>query len=549
MTTDPSSTPQPDPSRPAPWPPVHELSGADRASAGDDAARPGTERPAADGAPASGGAQTSGGVPASEPTPADEQPTDVYPAWPTPSGPGWSAGSATEGGRTPEAGPATYGRPAPYGQPEASGRPASYGQPGPYGSPAAPGASSTSYGQPAAPGSAMPYGQPATAGAAPAPGAPARRRGPSWPGVIALVAAGCVLSTAGTLGAVAGYDALTGDGATSASSSSSTGTHTGSSAGSSAPAAASGDGWESVAASVSESTVAIEVATAGGAAEGTGIIRDDKGDIITNNHVVAGASTITVTLSDGRAYSAQLVGTDPSTDLAVIRLDSPPSGLTPATFADSSDISVGAPVMAVGTPLGLENTVTTGIISAVHRPVTTLGEAQDQSDAAYTSALQTDAAINPGNSGGPLVDSAGQVIGVTSSIAGLATADSATQSGSIGLGFAIPSSTVTLITDQILADGSAQHAQLGVTASDGTQEKDGATYSGAQVRSTVDGGAAAQGGIRAGDLIVDVDGVPTDGAAALTGYVRSLAVGSQHTVKVLRDGAQQDVTVTLTRAS
>ncbi len=443
------------------------------------------------------------GPSASGATSPDEHVTAPYPVWPTASGSdgaAWSDRSMADG------------RSAPYGGPASSGAPANVAT-------------------------------------GPASGTSARRRGPSWPGVIALVAAGCVLSTAGTLGAVAGYDALADAGAASASSSASTGAHSGSSASSSAPAAASGDDWESVAAAVSSSTVAIEVATAGGAAEGTGIIRDDKGDIITNNHVVAGASTITVTLSDGRAYSARLVGTDPSTDLAVIRLDAPPSGLTPATFADSSDISVGAPVMAVGTPLGLENTVTTGIISAVHRPVTTLGEAQDQSDAAYTSALQTDAAINPGNSGGPLVDSAGQVIGVTSSIAGLATADSATQSGSIGLGFAIPSSTVTLITDQILADGAAQHAQLGVTASDGTQEKDGATYSGAQVRSVVGGGAAAQGGIREGDLIVDVDDVPTDGAAALTAYVRSLAVGSQHTVTVLRDGAEQDVTVTLTRAS
>src|SRR5690606_29759819 len=155
---------------------------------------------------------------------------------------------------------------------------------------------------------------------------------------------------------------------------------------------------------------------------------------------------------------------DSTTDLAVIRMDSAPGYLQPAAFADSTTVEVGQPVMALGTPLGLRNTVTTGIVSALDRPVTASGEESDGSDTTYSSAIQTDAAINPGNSGGPLVDAAGQVIGINTAIAGIPNASG--QAGSIGLGFAIPSNTATMIARQLQEDGTAEHAFLGVTSKD-----------------------------------------------------------------------------------
>lgn len=381
--------------------------------------------------------------------------------------------------------------------------------------------------------------------APPASPAPPSRRGPTWPGVLALVVAGGVLSSGATLGAVVGYDQLTShQGAGASASAPAAAGETGSAA---VPVATRTDGspdWEAVARSVSASTVAIQAQTAQGTAEGTGVIHGSDGTIITNNHVVSGARRLTVSLSDGRSFSADVVGTDPSTDLAVIRLADPPADLVPATFGDSSAVQVGEGVMAVGTPLGLDNTVTTGIVSAVHRPVTTQGTSQDGSDDAYTSAIQTDAAINPGNSGGPLVDAEGRVIGINSSIAGFA--NSSEEAGSIGLGFAIPSATVTLIADQLIQDGTARHALLGVTAGDGSQEHDGATYRGAQLRSISSGSPAQAAGLREGDLVIGIDDVPTTGAAALTAYVRSLPVSSTHTVRVLRDGQELTLEVTLT---
>ena len=220
-------------------------------------------------------------------------------------------------------------------------------------------------------------------------------------------------------------------------------------------------------------------------------------------------------------------------------MDSPPEGLQPATFADSSTVEVGQPVMALGTPLGLENTVTTGIISAVDRPVTASGEEGDGAEATYTSALQTDAAINPGNSGGPLVDAAGQVIGINTAIAGIPNASG--QAGSIGLGFAIPASTATMIAEQLQEDGTAEHAFVGVTSTDGNAAADGATYSGAEVVSIEPDSPADESSLRTGDLVISVDDSPVGGAAALTGVVRGLEVGSTHQLEVVRDGTVQSV--------
>ncbi|PWH07948.1 serine protease [Brachybacterium endophyticum] len=371
------------------------------------------------------------------------------------------------------------------------------------------------------------------------------RRGPGWAGVAGLVMAGMLLSSGLTLGGVIAYDQVDGDSTPNAATSSSSPRTA-----DAEPVAKNGESpdWEAVADKVSPSTVAIDVSTGSGSAEGTGVIYRDDGTIITNNHVVSGAQKVEVSLTDGRTYTARVVGTDPTTDLAVITMQDPPGDLTPASLGDSDSVEVGEGAMAVGTPLGLQNTVTTGIISAVHRPVTTQGESADPSDATYSSALQTDAAINPGNSGGPLVNASGSVVGINSSIASFSQGEES-QSGSIGLGFAIPSNTVKLIADQLIDSGSAKHALLGVTAQDGSQQVSSSTYRGALVHSLEPGSGAADAGLREGDLITQVDGVPVNGAAALTGMVRGLEVGSTHQLTVVRDQKETTLDVTLTEAS
>lgn len=298
--------------------------------------------------------------------------------------------------------------------------------------------------------------------------------------------------------------------------------------------------WQAVASAVQASVVAIQVTTAQGEAQGSGVIVDAEGHIVTNNHVVAGAQDdqVTVTLTDGRILTADVIGTDPTTDLAVIQLQDAPDDLTAAALGDSSEITVGDPVMAVGNPLGLANTVTTGIVSALDRPVSTTESGA--SEAVVTNAIQIDAAVNPGNSGGPLFDASGQVIGITSSIA-----TTSSESGSIGLGFAIPVNLADLIAGQLIEDGTAEHAFLGVGLSDNTATADGVTRSGAEVRTITSGSPAAEAGVREGDVIVAIDGKAVAGAESLTGYVRAYASGSEVTLTLVRDGQAQDVDVTL----
>jgi putative serine protease PepD len=298
--------------------------------------------------------------------------------------------------------------------------------------------------------------------------------------------------------------------------------------------------WQAVASAVQASVVAIQVSTGQGEAQGSGVIVDTDGHIVTNNHVVAGAQDdqVQVTLTDGRIFTADVVGTDPTTDLAVIRLQDAPDDLTAAALGDSSEITVGDPVMAVGNPLGLANTVTTGIVSALDRPVST--SESGASEAVVTNAIQIDAAVNPGNSGGPLFDAQGRVIGITSSIA-----TTSSESGSIGLGFAIPVNLADLIAGQLIEDGTAEHAFLGVGLSDTTATADGVTRSGAQVQSVTAGSPAAEAGVREGDVIVAIDGKAVAGAESLTGYVRAYPSGAEVTVTLVRDGSSQDVDVTL----
>ncbi|HLS62166.1 MAG TPA: trypsin-like peptidase domain-containing protein, partial [Ruania sp.] len=306
--------------------------------------------------------------------------------------------------------------------------------------------------------------------------------------------------------------------------------------------ASSADGspdWESVASTVRPSVVAIDVTTQRGAAEGAGVILD-AGDayILTNNHVVDGAQQIAVALYDGRMFEAKVVGTDPATDLAVLQLTDPPDDLQAATLGTSDDLKVGQSVMAVGNPLGLSSTVTTGIISALDRPVAATD--QFSREQVVTNAIQIDAAINPGNSGGPLFDASGHVIGITSSIA-----STGQNSGSIGLGFAIPVDLATTIADQLIQNGAAEHAYLGVSLTDGTAKVGDATRVGAQVHQVVDGTPAAEAGLQAGDVIIKIDDHTVGGAESLTGYVRTYSSGDQVTLTVVRDGQQQEITATL----
>ena len=314
----------------------------------------------------------------------------------------------------------------------------------------------------------------------------------------------------------------------------------------------SGKDWTDVAAAVSPAVVTIQTQGASSGGTGSGVIYDAQGDIVTNYHVIASVLSggqIQVTLADGRLYGAVVVGHDKTTDLAVIRLENPPSDLTVARFASSANLEVGAPVMAIGAPLGLSNTVTTGIVSALNRPVevsvdedSSSQDSQASSDLVVTNAIQIDASINPGNSGGPLFDTSGAVIGINSSIKSLATSSDG-QAGSIGLGFAIPSDLVVSIADQLIASGTASHGMLGVTVKAATTTVGSDTYVGAEVQDVSAGSGASAAGIRAGDVIVKVEGQEVTSPKQLIGYVRRYKAGDTVTMTIVRDGQTQDVSV------
>jgi putative serine protease PepD len=363
-----------------------------------------------------------------------------------------------------------------------------------------------------------------------------RRR--AWVPVVSAAAAAAVVASVGTAGLVV---ALDDDGTTSTLAE--VGQQPSTTAAPVSSSSSQNPDWEAVTQAVAPAVVAIQVQTQAGGGEGSGVVIDDQGHVLTNNHVVEGAvdDTVQVTLSDGRLFEATIVGLDPATDLAVVQLEDAPDDLQPATLGDSEDVIVGESVLAVGNPLGLANTATTGIVSAVDRPVSASGTTGGTS--VVTNAIQIDAAINPGNSGGPLFDAQGRVIGITSSIASLSSGGS--QSGSIGLGFAIPVNLAKSIGEQLISDGTAEHAFLGVSLSDATATADGTTRRGAKVEEVTDGSPAAEAGIRAGDVIVAIDGNAVGGAESLTAFVRELAAGAQSTVTVVRDDEALDVDVTL----
>ena len=304
--------------------------------------------------------------------------------------------------------------------------------------------------------------------------------------------------------------------------------------------------WKTVASEVSGSVVSIQAALSNGTAKGSGAIVSAKGYIVTNNHVISGAQQIQVTLSNGQMYTAQVVGTDTTTDLAVIKLDNPPSDLKAVEFADSDKLAVGEDVMAIGNPLGYDDTATTGIVSALNRPVTVT---DDSGSDIVTNAVQIDAAINPGNSGGPTFNAAGQVIGINSSIA--STATSSDSAGSIGIGFAIPSNLVKRVANEIIKDGKVKHVALGVTITTGTVEADGVTRAGAKVTAGASGSAVVSGspadkaGLKVGDVIVAYDGNAVSSTYSLLGYVRASALNDKVTLTIVRSGKTMDVEVTL----
>ena len=384
------------------------------------------------------------------------------------------------------------------------------------------------------PNNGNPFGAPQQNGAAAKPKSASGVTGHVMTGVVAaLVSAVLCLGV--------GYAAITNGWVTVPTSSSLTSVKSNTS-GSGSAKAKSGEAadWSAVAKEVSDSVVSIDVATSDGSAKGSGAIISDKGYIVTNNHVISGAKQIQVTLANGTIYSAQIVGTDTTTDLAVIKLDNPPSNLKAAEFADSDNLAVGESVMAIGNPLGYDDTATVGIVSALNRPVTV---SDDNNNDIVTNAVQIDAAVNPGNSGGPTFNAAGQVIGINSSIA--STTTSSGTAGSIGIGFAIPSNLVKRVANEIIDNGAVQHVALGVTIKSSTVEADGVTRGCTQVQSVVDNSPAAKAGVKAGDSIVAFNGKAVNNNYSLLGYVRASAMNDKVTLTVVRDGNTMELDVTL----
>ncbi|MFB9660770.1 S1C family serine protease [Glycomyces mayteni] len=269
-------------------------------------------------------------------------------------------------------------------------------------------------------------------------------------------------------------------------------------------------------------------------AEGSGVVYSDDGYIVTNNHVVDGAQTVEVRFSDGTTADAQIIATDTTQDLAVIQV-SGVDNLTPITFGDSDSIQVGDAAVALGSPLGLEGTVTTGIVSALDRSMTVAGEEQQgfqqQSSSTLTGLIQTDAAINSGNSGGALVNGNGELIGINTAIA-------TTDSGSIGLGFAIPSNTVQSVVEQLIEGGSVEQGYLGVSVAD----TDG---NGAMVLSVEGGSPAESAGLKEGDIITAVDGNPITSASEVVAAVQGTASGTKVAITYTRDGQEATADATL----
>jgi putative serine protease PepD len=261
-------------------------------------------------------------------------------------------------------------------------------------------------------------------------------------------------------------------------------------------------------------------------AEGSGFEIDAQGHIVTNQHVVDGATAITVRFQSGKTAKATLVGSDPSTDIAVLKVNMPASQLHPLAFGSSSAVQVGEPVAAIGSPFGLPETLTSGIVSAVNRTITA------PNNFSISGAIQTDAPINHGNSGGPLLNASGQVVGVNAQI----ESDSG---GNDGVGFAIPSDSVKNVVNTLVSGGKVQHAYLGVTVGDASSGQ------GAEIGQVKAGTPAETAGLQAGDVVTAIDGQTVDNADDLTAKISAHQPGDKVTLTVTRNGATKSISVTL----
>ena len=305
------------------------------------------------------------------------------------------------------------------------------------------------------------------------------------------------------------------------------------------------------AAKAAPSVVTIYVTNDQGAGSGSGVVLSSDGYVLTNNHVVtlegSGTGTVQVRTADGTMYDASVVGTDATADLAVVKLQNA-SNLKVASFADSDKVQVGDLAVAIGAPLGLSNTVTDGIVSATDRAVAT---GSTENDSTVIDAIQTDAAINPGNSGGALVNASGEVVGINTAIASVASSASSqdSQSGNIGVGFAIPSNTAKRIADQIIKTGKSTHAVLGVSARTAASGANPEAGLGAQIVQVQQNGAAAAAGLQAGDVVTAVGDRVVTTSTELTAAVRSLSPGQKVTLTVKRGNDTKKVDVTLGETS
>jgi len=302
---------------------------------------------------------------------------------------------------------------------------------------------------------------------------------------------------------------------------------------------------EKVAQAVLPSVVMINGTSSSGSGSGSGIILSADGKILTNNHVAvlgAGGGKLSVSFNDGTHAPAKILGTDPLTDTAVIQAQNV-SGLTPATIGHSSGLQVGQGVVAIGSPFGLDATVTSGIVSALDRPVN-VGTVSQGNVTVYP-AIQTDAAINPGNSGGPLVDLAGQVVGIDSAIQSATNGTGAGEPGSIGLGFAIPIDEVLPIVQQMIKGETPTHAKLGVGVENAATGAGAQVTDGAKISQVTNGSAAAGAGLRSGDVITKVDDHLITSSDGLVATIRSYRPGDSVTVTYTRGGSTHTVQVTL----
>jgi putative serine protease PepD len=479
--------------------------------------------------------------------------------------------------------PAAFTPPAPLNPPAASTAPTApvaAKPPVPYTAPAAPAAATPTLGLP------TPTPPAAFATAIPTPGAPTPPKAPADPaakgsafkrapvGVIAALAVGALVG--GVSGAGVAYWALSSNGSSTIEANSIPANITVNDPDNATTVTA-------VAASAGASVVTISATGTDASGTGSGVVISKDGYILTNTHVVTleGATAdakVTVQMSDGRLFDATIVGTDPIVDLAVIKIDGV-TDLTPIEFADSSKLNVGDTAIAIGAPLGLNNTVTNGIVSALNRSITiassavpegtegsesetpdssenpfdfwqfdTDGGDTSQSTASSTislSVIQTDAAINPGNSGGALLNSSGELIGINVAIA--SAGETSSSSGNIGVGFAVPSNLAQRVAEEIIENGTATHGLLGASVLDVTEDSDitDSLTVGASVKEVSDGGAASAAGIKVGDVITGINGLPVTGKTDLTAQIRSLAAGSTATVTYVRSGKTYSTEVTL----